>query len=79
MKPALSKSRKAYTLAQRKREGESLDVDEMTAITTCAQLYLDSGEPVELLEATREYMQHKRYSHVLRAVACDFWFGGASF
>ena len=52
VKPALSKSRKAYTLAQRKREGESLDVDEMTALTTCAQVYLNSGEPVELLEAT---------------------------
>ena len=43
---------KAYTLAQRKREGQPLDTDEMTALTTCVQVYLDSGEPVEALQAT---------------------------
>ena len=43
---------KAYTLAQRKREGQPLDTEEMTALTTCVQVYLDSGEPVEALQAT---------------------------
>ncbi len=39
-------------MAQRKRESEALDTAEMTALTTCVQVYLDSGEPVEALEAT---------------------------
>ena len=41
-----------FTLAQRKREQEALDTAEMTALTTCVQLYLDSGEAVEALQAT---------------------------
>ena len=39
-------------MAQRKREQEALDTAEMTALTTCVQLYLDSGEAVEALQAT---------------------------
>ena len=50
--PVLVSAGKAYTLAQRKREGQPLDTDEMTALTTCVQVYLDSGEPVEALQAT---------------------------
>jgi hypothetical protein len=51
VKPHLEQSRKAFTLAQRKREGEALDTAEMTDLTSCVQIYLDSGEPVEALEA----------------------------